>query len=56
LCIEGFEVIDGALFQRSGNAQVGFLQQILSGAGIADHALQGAQQHHPLGEEDFIEA
>lgn len=51
-----FEVIDGPLAQGAGDAQVGFLQQVFSGAVIVDHALQRTQQGRALGKEDMIEA
>ncbi|MCY1449003.1 hypothetical protein D9M71_657210 [compost metagenome] len=49
---ERFKVLDGPLAQGTGDPQVGFLQQVLGGAGVAYHALQGTQQGEALGEED----
>jgi len=53
---EGFKVVDRPFAQGPGDAQVGFLQQVLGGAVVIHHPLQGAQQNHPLGEEDLVEA
>ncbi|GAB7527714.1 hypothetical protein PS3A_01190 [Pseudomonas sp. 3A(2025)] len=48
-------MVDRALGQGAGDPQPGFLQQILSRAVVADHALQRPQQHIALGLEDIIE-
>ena len=53
---EGFEVVDRSLTEGPGDAQVGFLQQVLGGAVVIHHPLQGAKQNHPLGEKDVVEA
>ncbi|MNN89046.1 hypothetical protein D3C81_2068080 [compost metagenome] len=53
---ERFQVFDGPLTQCPGHAQVGFLQEVLGGAVVVDHPLQGAQQRDALSEEDMIEA
>ena len=48
-------MLDRPLAQGARHPQVGFLQQVLGGAGVADHALQGAQQGKALEEEDGVE-
>ncbi|GLR37602.1 hypothetical protein GCM10011247_30000 [Pseudomonas plecoglossicida] len=48
-------MFDGSFAERAGYPQVGFLQQVLGGAGVAHHALQGTQQGKALDEEDGIE-
>ncbi|MNH32968.1 hypothetical protein D3C79_934470 [compost metagenome] len=53
---KGLQVIDGPLAERSGHAQVGFLQEVFGGAVVIDHPLQRAQQGHSLGDEDVVEA
>ncbi|MNP03225.1 hypothetical protein D3C76_951050 [compost metagenome] len=53
---KGFEVIDGALAERTGHPQVGLLQEVFGGAVIVDHPLQRAQQGDSLGDEDVVEA
>lgn len=41
---EGLKVMDQTFVQGPTHAQVGFMQQIFSGTGVAHHALQGVQQ------------
>lgn len=53
---KGFEVLDRAFGQCTGDTQVGFLEQVFGGTGVADHALEGAQQRCALGEEDVMKA
>ena len=53
---KGLEVFDRAFTQSAGDAQVGFLEQVFGGTGVADHALKGAQQRRALGEEDVMKA
>ncbi|MNF08152.1 hypothetical protein D3C80_2084970 [compost metagenome] len=49
------KVLDGALAEGTGDAQVGLLQQVFGGARVINHALQGAQQADSLGEKYSVE-
>jgi hypothetical protein len=53
---KGLQVVDRALGQGSTDPQVGVLQQVFGGAGVADHGLEGAQQGLALAQKQRLEA